>query len=80
VLFAEIKRIVERSLSRLPEYVLPLRPMAILFECLGCGIVSLIEAEAPRCPQCGRGNGLTQPSPSPKNAAPEQDPSEGKKD
>jgi hypothetical protein len=47
--------------------------MAVVFECLGCGTVSLIEANPPRCPQCGHGNGLTQ-QPPPQKAAPQDAP------
>jgi hypothetical protein len=32
--------------------------MVTTFECLGCGLESILEKLPARCPHCGHGNGL----------------------
>jgi hypothetical protein len=37
--------------------------MSLVFECAGCGHVSVITANPPRCPKCGHGNGVVEEIP-----------------
>jgi hypothetical protein len=37
--------------------------MSIVFECLGCRAASVVDTEPPRCPHCGKGNGLVRSLP-----------------
>jgi hypothetical protein len=44
--------------------------MVTTFECLGCGLESILEKLPAKCPNCGHGNGLLRELPEPMAAAP----------
>ena len=58
------------SCPRPTRYGQLLLVMVTTFECLGCGLESILEKLPAKCPNCGHGNGLLREMPEPVPAVP----------